>query len=122
MFRDPFLIHQVKSFRFAIGGAYYSFKKGTHFKMHAVALAIVVILGFKFSINTTEWLVLILISSVVIAAEAMNTAVEETCNLLHPEHHPLARLAKHCAAGSVLILSIGALVIGLIIFAPKIFN
>lgn len=90
--------------------------------MHLIAFIIAIILGFIYSINTMEWLVLILISSAVIAAEAMNTAVEETCNLLHPEHHPLARLAKHCAAGSVLILSLSAIVIGLIIFAPKILN
>lgn len=56
------------------------------------------------------------------AAEAMNTAIEETCNMMHPEIHPHARFAKHTAAASVLILSIGAAVIGAIIFVPKIFG
>lgn len=122
MHRDPFLVHQVVSFRYAIGGIVYSYKKGTHFKMHVAAAILVVILGLVYSISATEWLVLILISSAVIGAEAMNTAVEETCNLLHPEHHPLARTAKHCAAGSVFILSIAAVVIGVIIFFPKVFS
>lgn len=118
--RDSFLTHQVKSFRFAIEGIVYSYKKGTHFKMHIIAATLVLILGLLYSISVTEWLILILISSAVIAAETINTAIEETGDVLHPEHHPRVRLAKHCAAGGVLILSIAAVIIGLIIFAPKI--
>ncbi len=120
--RDPFLVHQVKSFGYAFEGIFYSFKKGTHFKFHTIAAAIVVILGFIYAVSTLEWLILILTISAVISAETMNTAVEEACDVLHPEHHPGARLAKHCAAGAVLILSIAALAIGLIIFLPKIFG
>ncbi|OGD85614.1 hypothetical protein A2696_03940 [Candidatus Curtissbacteria bacterium RIFCSPHIGHO2_01_FULL_41_13] len=118
--RDSFLTHQVKSFRFAFEGIFYSFKKGTHFKFHTVAATITIILGLVYSISAFEWLVLVLIISAVIAAEAINTAIEETGNVLHPEHHPRVRLAKHCAAGGVLILSIAAIIIAFIIFAPKI--
>lgn len=118
--RDPFLVHQVKSFGYAIEGIFFSFKKGTHFKIHVVATLVVTILGFVYSISAFEWLAIILISSAVIAAETINTAIEETCDVLHPEHHPGARLAKHCAAGGVLILSFAAIIIGLIIFIPKI--
>ncbi|MBI3282654.1 diacylglycerol kinase family protein [Candidatus Curtissbacteria bacterium] len=119
--REPFLVHQVKSFGYAIEGIIFSFKKGTHFKLQTVAAIVVAILGFVYQINNIEWLVLILISSAVIAAETINTAIEETCDVLHPEHHPGARLAKHCAAGGVLILASAAVIIGIIIFIPKIF-
>lgn len=122
MQRDPFFVHQIKSFGYAIEGVVFSYQKGTHFKMHLAAAVAVVILGFAYSISTTEWLILILISSGVISAEAINTAIEETGNVLHPEHHPRVRLAKHCAAGGVLILAISAVIIGLIIFLPKIFS
>ena len=118
--RDGFLKHQIKSFVYAIEGIVYSFKKGLHFKFHILALLAVTILGIFFSISKTEWLVIILISSSVIAAETTNTAIEEACDVMHPEHHPGARLAKHCAAGGVLILSITAVIIGMIIFLPKI--
>jgi diacylglycerol kinase len=120
--RDPFLVHQYKSFGYAIEGIVYSFKKGTHFKMHTAAAIIVAALGFIYSISAFEWLVTILIVSSVVAAETINTAIEETCDVLHPDHHPGARLAKHCAAGGVLILSIAAVIIGVIIFLPKIFH
>ena len=120
--RDGSILHERKSFGYAIEGIVYSFKKGTHFKIHVAAAIVVVILGFIYSISSLEWLIIILISSAVIAAETINTAIEETCDILHPEHHPGARLAKHCAAGAVLILSIAAVIIGLIIFLPKIFG
>jgi len=122
MHRDPFLKHQVISFGYAIEGIVFSFQKGLHFKMQVAAAIIVIALGFIYSISATEWLIIILISSGVISAEAMNTAIEEEGNVLHPEHHPRVRLAKHCAAGGVLILSIAAIAIGIIIFAPKIFG
>ncbi|OGD97513.1 hypothetical protein A3A49_02970 [Candidatus Curtissbacteria bacterium RIFCSPLOWO2_01_FULL_38_11b] len=120
MHRDPFIIHQIKSFRYAFEGIFYSFKKGTHFKFQTFSAIVVIALGIIYRITVFEWLILILIISAVISAEAINTAIEEACDVLHPEHHPGARLAKHCAAGGVLILSIAALVIGLIIFIPKI--
>ncbi len=119
--RDPFLIHQIKSFRFAFEGIFFSFQKGTHFKMQLFAFIIVVAFGVIYSISPYEWLTIILISSIILGSEAINTAIEETCDVLHPEHHPGARLAKHCAAGGVLILSIASIIIGLIIFLPKIF-
>lgn len=118
--RDPYLVHQVKSFGWAFEGIIFSFNKGTHHKIHTLAAIIVAVLGFTLNVSSTEWLILILISSSVMAAETMNTAIEETCDVLHPEHHPGARLAKHCAAGAVLILSIAAVLIGAIIFLPKI--
>lgn len=120
--RDGFFKHQLVSFSYAIEGIIYSFKKGTHFKIHTAAAIIVTILGFVYSISAFEWLAVILISSAIIAAEAINTAIEETGDVLHPEHHPRIKLAKHCAAGGVLILSIAAVIIGLIIFLPKIFG
>lgn len=120
--RDSFLVHQVKSFGYAIEGIVFSFQKGSHFKIHVAALIVVTILGFVYSISQFEWLVIILISSGVISLEAINTAIEETGNVLHPEHHPRVKLAKHCAAGGVLILSIASVIIGLIIFLPKIFG
>lgn len=118
--RDPYLIHQVKSFSYALEGILFSFKKGTHFKIHTVATILVTILGAYYKISAAEWVDIILISSAVLAAEAINTGIEETGDVLHPEHHPGIRLAKHCAAGGVLILSIAAVIIALIIFLPKI--
>lgn len=119
---DSFLVHQSKSFGHALHGIFYSFKIGFHFKVQVVAFIIATTLGYIYKISAYEWLILVLISASVIAAETFNTAIEETCNLLHPELHTHARIAKHCAAGAVLILSTAAAIIGAIIFLPKIFS
>lgn len=120
--RDGFFKHQLVSFSLAVEGIVYSFQKGTHFKIHTAAAIVVTILGIIYSISVIEWFVIILISSAILAAEAINTAIEETGDVLHPEHYPGLKLAKHCAAGGVLILSIAAVIIGTIIFLPKIFG
>lgn len=120
--RDGFIKHQVKSFYHAFIGIYYNVKTQIHFRLHLIAAITVTILGIVYKIAAYEWIILILLIAAVMSAESMNTAIEETCNLLHPDIHPHAKMAKHCAAASVLILSIGATVIGLIIFVPKIFG
>lgn len=120
--RDGFLKHQVKSFYHSFIGIYYNIKTQVHFRFHVIAAVTIIILGAIYKIATYEWLILILFITAVMSAESMNTAIEETCNLLHPDIHPHARMAKHCAAASVLILSIGAVIAGVIIFVPKIFG
>ena len=82
--RDSFLKHQFKSFGYAIEGITYSFQKGTHFKMQVAATILVLIFGVLYSISITEWLILAVLCASVMAAEAMNTAVEEACDVLHP--------------------------------------
>ncbi len=121
MYRDSFFKHQFKSFGHGFEGIAYNIKTQTHFRFHMVAAVAVIIMAIAYSVSLFEWIIIIILIAMIMAAEAMNTAIEETCNLLHPELHPHARMAKHCAAGSVLILSIGAAIIAAIIFLPKIF-
>jgi len=52
-------------------------------------------------------------------AEALNTAFESLCDVASPEFHPMVERAKNIAAGAVLISAVGAAVIGLLIFGPK---
>jgi len=120
--RDGLAKHQVVSFSHAFDGIAYNIKTQIHFRIHLAAAALVVVLGTIYKITPFEWIILVILITSVMAAEAMNTAIEETCNMMHPEIHPHARFAKHTAAASVLILSIGAAVIGAIIFVPKIFG
>ena len=65
-------------------------------------------------------MICIILFGVVISAEIMNTAVETTVDLAMPKLHPKAKLAKDLAAGAVLVLAIIAVVIGLMIFLPKV--
>jgi undecaprenol kinase len=60
--------------------------------------------------------------ALVLSTEALNTALERTVDLLEPERHPLARDAKDLGAAGVLIASLFALIVGLIVFGPRIFG
>lgn len=78
------------------------------------------ILGFYVGLSTTEWCIQILITALIMAIEGVNTAIEEIANFIHPEHHPKIGLVKDLAAGAVFIVATAAIVIGCIIYIPKI--
>ena len=108
-------------FSHAFHGLYVFYKTTRNLKIHLLISAVVLILGFYFSISIYEWLALILSIIFVLVSEAFNTAIEIDINLTSPEYHPYARDTKDVAAGAVLIASFGAFIVGLIIFVPKIF-
>lgn len=116
------MIKFLKSFQFAFKGVAVAFKEQLNLKIHAVATLLVFGLGFYFKITTTEWLFLLLTTSLVIGLELINTAIEYIVDLVSPEQNPLAGKIKDVAAGAVLIASAGAFVIGVIIFSKYIFS
>ena len=81
-----------------------------------------VYLGFILGISSVEWVLLVLTIGLVLLAEAFNSAIEIDIDLTSPEYHPYARDTKDVAAGAVLLSVIVALVVGAIIFLPKILN
>ena len=111
---------RIESFGYAFKGIGTLFTSQPNARIHATVLSLVVLAGFYFQIKQSEWLTIVLISALVLSAEAMNTAVEFVVDLVSPHYHPLAGKAKDVAAAAVLLAAFGAVVIGLIIFLPKI--
>lgn len=109
----------LKSFGFAIEGLMSELKKGRNFRIQITVGLIVIMLGFFFGISPEEWLSLTITIALVLILELINTSIETIVDLASPEIHPKAKLAKDVAAGAVLVASIGAIVIGAIIFLPK---
>ena len=70
-------------------------------------------------IRTIEWAILIVMISVVLSAELFNTALEATLDRVSVEEHPLAKIGKDVAAGAVFVCAIGAVIVGLLIFGPR---
>ena len=81
---------------------------------------VVVIFGFLFKVNKYEWAILVLTIGLVISCELINTAIEAVVDLVTEEYHPLAKVAKDTSAAAVLVFAIVAIIVGLIIFVPKI--
>ncbi len=108
------------SFVAAIEGLKYSFFEEKNMYVHFFALALVIVAGFLFDISYLEWLIIALVSALVIALELVNTAIEVVIDMVDPQFNPLAKIAKDAAAASVLVMSASALIVGLIIFLPKV--
>lgn len=111
---------RIKSFGYALHGIRLLFSSQANARIHLFVALLVIIAGLLFRISTAEWLAVIVCISLVIAMEAMNTAVEWLTDLVSPEYHPLAGKVKDVAAAAVLITVIGAVAAGLVIFIPRI--
>ena len=109
----------INSFKYAIEGFVSSFKTERNMKIHVLAMVIVIVLGFYLKINLIEWCFIALAIALVIGAELFNTAIETIVDMVSPEKNPKAKLAKDISAAAVLALAVGAVVIGTIIFIPK---
>lgn len=88
-------------------------------RVHVAATGMVVLAGLLLHLKANEWCWITLAVISVWSAEALNTAVEFLTDVASPEFHPLAGKAKDVAAGAVLISAIGAVIIGLLVFGPK---
>lgn len=105
-----------KTFKHAIDGLIWAIKHERNLKIHFIAALIVCLTGFYLDISTSHWIVLILCIGMVISAELLNTAIEKTLDLLHPEISEKVKIIKDISAGAVLILSIIAAIVGCLVF------
>jgi diacylglycerol kinase len=87
-------------------------------KIHLAATTAVVLLGWKLSVSRQDWLWLVGAIALVWSAEGINSALEALCDIVHPDRHDRIRDAKDLAAGAVLLASIGAAIIGCLVFIP----
>ena len=110
----------ANSFKYATQGFLMSFKKERNMKIHIFIMLAVIILGCILKITKTEWIICIILFGLVISGEMFNTAIETTVDIAMPFKNPKAKIAKDVSAGAVLILAIISVVIGCIIFIPKI--
>lgn len=111
---------RLKSFTYAFHGIGILIKNEHNAWIHLFAAVCVVIAGFVFQISVTEWSIVVLAIGTVLAAEAVNSAIEALSDLVSPGYHELIRKAKDLAAGAVLLVAIAAATVGLIIFIPRI--
>jgi len=109
-----------QGFSYAYAGIINSIKSEANLKVHLGAACLAIAMGLFFQISSNEWLWILLVIFLVLAAEVMNTAIESLSNLVSPEYHPLIKKTKDASAGAVLLLSVFALICGFIIFLPKI--
>jgi diacylglycerol kinase len=109
----------IRSFSHALAGIGYSLKSQANLRIHLAAAVCVVIAGLLLQITTVEWAILVVTIMIVMSAELFNTAIEAAVDRVGDEPHPLSKIAKDTAAGAVLIGALGSVIVGLLIFGPK---
>lgn len=109
-----------ESFKYAWAGIKVAYKEERNLRKHVFTTIAVFITGAILSFTITEFLWLTLACYLVIFAELINTLIENLVDLVTSKYHPLAKKVKDIAAGTVLISTGFAVIIGLLLFLPKI--
>ena len=110
----------IKSFKYASEGFMYALRNEQNLIIHICTAVVAILFGLIFRISVIEWLFILVMIVLVFCSELVNTSIEALVDLVSPEKHPLAKIAKDAAAGAVLCLCGVAFIGGLIIFIPKI--
>ena len=112
----------VESFNYAIEGLMSALQNEKHMKFHTLSAILIVILAILTNASKVEILLVSISVAFVIITELINTAVEALVDLISPERHPLAKLAKDVAAGAVLVAAINAVCVGYLLFYDKLLD
>lgn len=109
----------IRGFGYAFKGIRHAVKTQLNFRVHLLCALIAVLLGYALKISTAEWLWVSLCTGMVLLTELINTAIELLVDLVSPQYNEKAGHIKDMCAAAVLITAITSLVIGTVIFLPK---
>jgi undecaprenol kinase len=122
--QDPGVAHTtsvlLRSFAYAFDGVTYILRTQRNARIEAAVAIAAVVLAAWLGISAVEWAVLAITIALVLALEWINTSLELAVSLASPERHPSARAAKDVAAACVLLGAITSVVVGLLLFAPRV--
>ena len=113
---------RFKSFSYAFGGLKTALKEEHNARIHIAAALLALLFAFLLDINKYEWIAVIFAIGLVFAMELVNSAIENTADFISLEKHDTIRKIKDLSAAAVLVSAVAALIIGLLIFLPKIWN
>ena len=117
---DSFVRGRLRSLKFALRGMWRLITTEDSIKAQLFVALIATILGFYFDISNIEWMIQFLAIGLVLVAEAVNTAIEEVADFIHPEYHKKIGLIKDIAAGAPSFAAFISLIIAGFIYIPKI--
>ena len=106
----------ARSFKYAFSGVIHALVNEANFRVQVAFTAVAISLGIYFKISTTEWAIIVTSTGVLLAAELINTVVENFIDALIKDYHDAAKIIKDVSAGFVLIIAITALINFLLVF------
>ena len=111
---------KVKSMSYALEGIKEAFQNEPNLRTHSFIAVIVIVLALLLGFNIIEWILLIITIFLVLTLELLNTALESLVDLVSPEIKSKAKVAKDISASVVLSVSILSVIVGVLLFGPKI--
>ncbi|MBO0423550.1 diacylglycerol kinase family protein [Enterococcus plantarum] len=115
--------HFIASLEFALQGIKTVFKEERNMRTHTVMGIVAIVIGIVFRLTTPEWLWLLLAIFLVLVMEIINTVFENVVDMVTDFHfHPIGKKIKDMAAGAVLLTTGFAVVVGILLFVPKIWQ
>ncbi|MDR3215248.1 MAG: diacylglycerol kinase family protein, partial [Bacilli bacterium] len=106
-------LYDSNKFLVAFKGIRIVYTEESSFRYQVMVLMATIFLGFLLKIVLLEWIIITLLAIIVLTLEILNTAIENVVDMVSPEYNKIAGKIKDIAAGSVLISSIGSIVIGI---------
>ena len=119
---DGFFVGRLKSFRFALRGAFLLLTTEHAVISQAFLAVVCIVAGLLTGITKTEWMFQFLAIGLLLSTEGMNTAVEKLCDFIHPDYHNKIGFVKDIAAGAVTFAALTALSIVLFIYVPYLYE
>jgi diacylglycerol kinase (ATP) len=119
--KENFVLNRLRGVRYALRGALLLIRTEASIKAQIFIALLVTAAGFYFEITRIEWILQIFSIALVLGIEGLNTAIEKLADYVQPEFDKRIGFIKDVSAGAVMIVSIAAIVIGLLIYLPKIF-
>lgn len=119
---EPFIVHRYKSIGYALKGMFLLIKTESSIQVQFSLALILTLSGFYFEISSLEWIIQIFTIVLVMSVEALNTGLEKICDFVHEDFEERIGFIKDIAAGAVAISSLGAFIIILILYIPKLIN
>jgi len=113
---------RILSFQYAFEGWWYVLRTQKNAWIHALISVAVFLMAFWLNLPHQEWAILILTIMVVWMAEFANTSLEAVVDMTMPDPHPMAKIAKDVAAAAVLVGALGAVLVGLLIMGPPLWE
>lgn len=110
----------LASFGYAFAGLAHCFRTQRNFRIHISIALLAALMGYFLGLSFVEWATFATMVTLVLAAEMVNTMVEALVDLVTQDYNPLAKVAKDVAAGVVLLTAMGSVVVGLLVFLPKV--
>lgn len=108
----------LRSLRFAWKGIATLAREEQSFRLQLLAAAVLTALIFVFRLSRSETALLVVVAAFTLVLELLNGAVERLVDLFKPRIHAYAEQIKDMMAGAVLVSSVGALIVGILVFAP----